>query len=95
MLKISVLEPSEGAAMLRLEGRLIGPWVVELQRTCEETLGTGRAVCLQLGDVEFVDPQGVALLAEFQARGVPLLGCPPFAAELLKATATKGEKLEG
>ncbi len=86
MLKISQVEPVNHAVTLRLEGRVIGAWVAELQNSCEEVLTEGRALKLHLGDVEFMDAQGVALLSSLQSRGVSLLECPPFAAEQLKAT---------
>ena len=38
MLKISQLEPVNHAVVLRLEGRVVGPWVTELQKSCEEVL---------------------------------------------------------
>ena len=84
MLKISKLEPVNHAVVLRLEGRVVGPWVAELQKSCEEVLAEGRPLKLHLGDLEFMDAQGVALLSSLRSRGVSLLECPPFAAEQLK-----------
>ena len=85
MLKISKAEPVHHAVILRLEGRVVGPWVTELQKSCDEVLTEGRSLRLQLADVEFMDAQGVALLSNLRSRGVVLLECPPFAAEQLKA----------
>ena len=87
MLKISQAEPVNHAVTLRLEGRVVGPWVAELQNSCEQVLMEGRSLKLHLGDVEFMDAQGVALLSKLRSRGVLLLECPPFAAEQLKATS--------
>ena len=84
MLRISQIEPLNHAVTLRLEGRVIGPWVTELQKSCEEALTEGRSLKLHLGDVEFMDAQGVELLSSLRSRGVSLLECPPFAAEQLK-----------
>ena len=86
MLKISQVEPVNHAITLRLEGRVVGPWVAELQNSCEEVLMEGRSLKLHLADVEFMDAQGVALLSSLRSRGVSLLECSPFAAEQLKAT---------
>lgn len=72
---------------LRLEGRVVGPWVTELWRSCEEVLTSGRPLTLHLRDVEFMDAEGVALLSKLRARGVMLLECPPFAAEQLRGTS--------
>ena len=74
------------AVVLRLEGRVVGPWVMELRKSCEEVLSEGRAVKLHLAEVEFMDAQGVALLSELRSSGVVFVECPPFAAEQLKVT---------
>jgi len=86
MLKISQLEPVSHAVILRLEGRVVGPWLTELQNSCENVLAAGRSLKLHLGDVEFMDAHGVALLSSLRSRGVSLLECPPFAAAQLKVT---------
>lgn len=88
MLKISKVGPVHHAVVLRLEGRVVGPWVTELQKSCEEALADGRSLKLHLADVEFMDTEGVTLLSRLQADGVALLECPPFAAEQLKMTGS-------
>jgi anti-anti-sigma factor len=84
MLKITEEPVFEAGTILRLEGRIVGPWVAEVKRSCEDALATGRSLALDLTDLEFMDSQGVALLQDLQARGIALLQCPPFAAEQLK-----------
>lgn len=84
MLKISRVEPVNHAVTLRLEGRVVGPWVAELQKSCEAVLTEGRPLQLHLAEVQFLDAIGVALLSSLRSRGVSLLDCPPFAAEQLK-----------
>ena len=84
MLKISQVDPVNHAVVLQLEGRVVGPWVTELQKSSEAVLTEGRSLKLNLADVEFMDVQGVTLLASLRSRGVSLLECPPFAAEQLK-----------
>jgi hypothetical protein len=83
VLKIVLLEPAANGALLRLEGQIIGPWVDELERTCDRLLAT-RPVTLDLTDVSFVERRGVHLLRTLGTRGVPLLHCSPFVAEQLK-----------
>jgi hypothetical protein len=85
MLKISQTEPVNHTVTLRLEGRVVGPWVAELRNACEEALTEGWALKLHLASVEFMDAEGSALLSSLRAQGVSLLECPPFAAEQLKA----------
>ena len=86
MLKISKVEPVNHTVVLRIEGRVVGPWVTELQKSCDEGLAEGRSLNLHLADVEFLDRQGIALLLRLRSRGVVLLECPPFAAEQLKVS---------
>lgn len=84
MLKIS--EPAASlATTLKLEGRLIGPWVNQLRETCENHLAEARRVQLDLTDLAYADRGGVTLLMKLRARGVELVNCSPFLAEELKA----------
>jgi anti-anti-sigma regulatory factor len=85
MLKISQAEPANHAVTLRLEGRVIGPWVWELRKACERLLASGQALALDLGEVDFVDRNGVGLFLSLKSRGVSLVECSPFLAEELKA----------
>lgn len=86
MLKISQVPPVNHAVMLRLEGRVVGPWVAELQKACEQVLMDGKALRLHLANVEYMDVPGVVLLMALRSRGVTFVECPPFAAEQLKMT---------
>jgi hypothetical protein len=65
-----------------VEGELLGPWVRELQRTCEPFLGNGRALALDLSQVGFADRAGVELLKTLAGRGADLV-CSAFLEELL------------
>jgi anti-anti-sigma regulatory factor len=83
MLKIS--EPMTSRAVtLKLEGRLIGPWVDELKDTCERHLAAERSVNLDFADVTFADRAGLALLLQLRAQGVTLVNCSPFLEEELQ-----------
>jgi len=84
MLRITVLDNS-GNLTFRLEGRLAGPWVRELETCWQSTLG-GRGSCraaqqsplrLDLTGVTFVDADGKAFLAARHAEGAELIasGC--------------------
>jgi hypothetical protein len=85
MLRIVALERSGDGATLRLEGRVIGPWVDELRRSCERYLATGATLTLDLGDVAFVERDGVRLLQNLVDGGVAVVNCPAFVCEQLKA----------
>src|SRR6516162_1188194 len=59
MLKIT-LHDSAGEFRLKLEGRLSGPWVRELEQCWKTASSTthGRKTVVDLGEVDFVDPPG-------------------------------------
>ena len=85
MLRIWSVEPPEGTVILRLEGRLIGPWVEELRRSCDRVLPAGVKLTLDFSEVSFVDRNGIELIRTLGKRNVALLNCSPFVAEQLKA----------
>jgi hypothetical protein len=66
------------AETLKLEGKLIGPWVAALREACG-----GSRPRLDLGAVGFVDAAGLALLRELLAGGATLVACSALVAEML------------
>jgi len=89
MLKISQAGKPNHSVTLKLEGRVVGPWVGELREVCETLLTEGRALKLDLTDVTFADADGVAVLTAFKTRGVTLKNCSPFVDEQLRSTANR------
>jgi anti-anti-sigma factor len=88
MLRISETETRNGHLILRLEGRIAGPWIEEVQKICERCLSEGRGIRLRMTEVSFVDRAGIALLLTLMKRGVALDECPPFIAEEMKTNET-------
>ena len=85
MLRITVVESSEIAVTLRVEGRITGPWVEELRTVCNvHTSSDDVQLSLDLADIAFVDTAGVSLLKELRSRGIGLIHTTPFLAEQLK-----------
>src|ERR1700691_1516406 len=92
MLRITVVESSKVAVTLRVEGRIMGPWVDELRTACNvHTFPDDVQVSLELADISFADAAGIALLKELRNRGVGLIRTSPFVAEQLK-DGTSGPK---
>ena len=83
MLKIVMRDRDADATVLHLEGKIVGPWVDELEQTCDRLLAT-RPVALDLAAVSFVERRGVHLIRALGTRGVPVLHCSPLVAEQLK-----------
>ena len=84
VLKIQLLDLQDGTVTLQLAGRLVGPWVGELSRSCERILGVGGTLSVDLGGVSFVDRDGVEFLHRLGGRRVALVNCSPFVTEQLK-----------
>jgi len=73
MLKISI-EKNSRSTTLRVEGRLTGPWVDELERTWH-SVTSGAAdgrVSVDLTDVTFVSEEGKKLLETMYGGGAKL-----------------------
>jgi hypothetical protein len=69
MLKITI-HPEAGVARLTLEGRLVGPWVEELDRCWREVAATEPSqVVVDLSGVTFIAPEGKALLTGMWQQG--------------------------
>jgi anti-anti-sigma regulatory factor len=78
MLKITTLLTAK-STVLRLEGRLAGLWVQELERCWDSTVGTtiDRPLSLDLSAVTYVDSDGKDLLKKIHQQGAKLVasGC--------------------
>ena len=79
MLRIAELNDQNGSASLRLEGKVVGPWVDELRRTADRVLGRSGAMVADLSAVTFADAAGICLLRELARRGVTFVNCSAFA----------------
>jgi anti-anti-sigma regulatory factor len=78
MLRITTVN-NHDATTLRVEGRLSGPWVDELERVWRVLGGNGAdgRVCVDLTDVTYVGEEGKRLLQTMYAEGAKLkaAGC--------------------
>jgi len=85
MLRITVA-PDGGGRRVKLEGKLLGPWVEEVARACEAQ--AGEAVSLDLSALTFVDEAGRRLLRELLSAGVMVALAAPLVAEWLRREKT-------
>lgn len=85
------IEKEQDTVTLRLEGKLVHPWVDELV-TVWMDLGNGPnpapAVRINLDAVSFVDPRGRAILASLRRLGCELTGSGPFITAVIEEVAT-------
>lgn len=78
MLKITTLVNAE-STVFRLEGRLAGPWVQELEVCWDSTVAmtTNHPLSVDLSAVTYVDSDGKDLLKKIHQQGAKLIasGC--------------------
>lgn len=69
MLKITYSQTPENTRV-KLEGKLSGPWVQELERSLSEhSPQASENVIMDLSDVTYIDPEGKRLLARMVEKG--------------------------
>ena len=86
MLRIHIEDEQEGVT-LRLEGKLINPWVAELVRVWMDLPRgphAGRAVKIDLESVSFVDLEGRSMLGALNRLGCELKGSGPFISAVIQ-----------
>lgn len=85
MLRITVLT-EKGRTVLKLDGKLTGPWVEELEH-CWQTVtrsSPGKPVVVDLSEVSFVNACGSILLERMHRNGAELLGEGPMTRSIVE-----------
>ena len=74
MLRIYVHDEVPVASLV-VEGKLVGPWVEELDKCWESVVAAHprRSMLVDLAHVTFIDSEGRALLTRMRRKGVKLL----------------------
>jgi hypothetical protein len=83
VLKMTWLPPADPVRTLKLEGELRGPWVEEVRKACGPCTVPPGGAGLDLSAVTFVDAAGEALLRDLIGRGIDIVACSSYVAELL------------
>ena len=81
MLRISQTE-NGGALTLKLEGKLLKPWIAEVRRSVGNPHDPQK-LQLDLSNVSFVDAAGAELLRGLLATGAEIVACSSFVREIL------------
>jgi hypothetical protein len=82
MLKITRFD--ENDLTVKLEGKLLEPWIGELESACGSSLVTPKRVCLDLYDLTFIDAAGARFLANLIRDGARVIACSGYVAEMLQ-----------
>ena len=85
MLNIVSHESADKSITLKLEGRVIGPWVEEVKRLSEKILASGGNLIFDLSEVSFVDREGIDLFRKLRDRRAMFLSSSVFVAEQLNS----------
>jgi ABC-type transporter Mla MlaB component len=83
MLRITQIAGQNAVPQLKVEGKLVGPWVGELKQVCGRLCESTDQLRLDLSAVSFVDAPGLQLLRDLIRRGITLAACSGLIAELL------------
>ena len=90
MLRITQSVGDSGMVRLKVEGRLVGQTLAELEAVAEAALAGGEPPALDIAAVSYADAGGVELLCRLQARGAALLGASAFLLELIEGPRGAG-----
>ena len=99
MLKITVQKGS-GEKVIKLEGKLVQPWIKEFEATWQELLSArnGSALIVDLCSVTYAGEDGKQVLRLVHQAGARLLASSPLMSSIVKQIydeATKGGNRNG
>ena len=80
MLRITKQPIDESTILLKLEGKLLEPWIEEIERSIN---GSVKTIKLDLSTLTFADLAGTQALADLLRRGAKLTACSGYIAALL------------
>ena len=82
MLRITRQPIGESSVQLKLEGKLLEPWIEEMQRSISDSQSN---IQLELSALTFADAAGIEALAKLIRAGAVLTTCSGYVAALLQA----------
>jgi ABC-type transporter Mla MlaB component len=83
MLRVTQASGDQTGITLKLEGKLIEPWVSEVRQLFDNNQQSSRHR-IDLSSVSYVDHAGAELLGELVGRGVEIVASSLYVAELLR-----------
>jgi anti-anti-sigma regulatory factor len=84
VLKVTRLSRGVPALTIKLEGRLLGPWVPAVRDACRARGRRSGRLRLDLAAVTYADAAGARLLRDLMGAGVEIAACSGFVGELLR-----------
>jgi anti-anti-sigma regulatory factor len=92
------IEENEQAVVVKLEGRIVGPWAAELDRLWEQTSPhvASKTLSLDLRDTTYADAGGIRVLRMIYAQTeAEILTSTPWTQYLAEEITRKNENLTG
>jgi hypothetical protein len=87
MLRLTQIASTHRTQTIKLEGKLLGPWIDEVSKACAASTSPSSRIKLDLSALNFVDAAGERLLRELIARGIEVVACSSYVGELLRSSA--------
>ena len=83
MLRITTTDLDQATRTFKLEGKLLGPWIGEMETAYSTSQLSPDRVRLDLDGLTFVDAEGARFLARLIRDGARVIACSRFVAEIL------------
>ncbi len=74
MFRITPMSDDGHTVHLKVEGRVVGDWVPELDQVCGSCLSQKKKVILDFSDVTFIDRRGMNALKRLLGERVQIMG---------------------
>jgi anti-anti-sigma regulatory factor len=87
MLRFTRMAGTHLTQTIKLEGKLMGPWVDEVRKACATGTDLSSRISLDLSDLTFLDAAGEGLLCDLIGRGMEVVACSGYVAERLRSRA--------
>jgi hypothetical protein len=84
VLRITLFDGSDLTRTLKLQGKLLRPWIDELASACGTAQVSPDRIRLDLIGVTFMDVEGAQFLERLIRDGARVVACSAFAAEMLQ-----------
>lgn len=89
MLRITETSQDEKAVTLRIDGKVVGTRVSELEELClHHRDKKNKIVVLDFGGVSFIDSSAVRMLGKIKDERIKITNCSPFIRSLLRDLIT-------
>jgi len=84
MLRITTVEEVGQTIRLKVEGRVVGEWVPELDHACTVLLAQKKKILLDFSGVRFIDRRGSEVLKNMLGERVNMIGASLLVQRLLE-----------